>query len=204
MRQPSWTHLISIERVGPSHTLASLLAQPRERRAPVAEFEQELPPAERNVCHNMRGMPVDAVTVPLHRLFEMIHDRRLPIVTIGLADGGNEIGMGRVAWEIVGAAVRSPVAGRIACRISTDYLILAGVSDWAAYALAASVCVEFGRRDVLGPWNSAEQRPTHRDAGARCRRARRRDATSQATVDGLPLERYLEVWGEIRRLLGVE
>jgi hypothetical protein len=199
----SWTHLVSIERVGPNHTLASLLAQRRDGAPPVAQFEQELPPAERDLCHNMRGMPVDAVTVPLHRLFEIIGQRRLPIVTIGIADGGNEIGMGRIAWETVRAAVRSPVAGRIACRIATDYLILAGVSDWAAYALAAAVCVEHDRRDVLGLWNSAGQR-TLIQALVRAGALDGVTRTSQATVDGLPLERYLEVWDEIRSLLGVK
>ena len=157
-RGKAWTHLIATERVGPSHTLTSLLAQAREGDPPVRQFEQAVPPRQRNVCHNMRGMPVDSVTPPLHRLFEIIGERRLPIVTLGLADGGNEIGMGRIAWETVCAAVASPVAGRIACRIATDYLILAGVSDWAAYALAACVCVERGRGDVLGPWNEARQR----------------------------------------------
>jgi D-glutamate cyclase len=198
----TWTHLIAIERVGPNHTLASLLAQPRDHAPPAAQFEQEVPPAERDVCHNMRGMPVDSVTVPLHRPFEIIRERRLPIVTIGLADGGNEIGTGRIAWEMVRAAVRSPVAGRIACRIATDYLILAGVSDWAAYALAMSVCVERGKREVISPWNSAGQRiliETLVRAGALDGVTR----TSQATVDGLPLERYLEVFEEIRRVLGV-
>ncbi len=201
-RGRAWTHLISIERVGPNHTLASLLAQPRDHAPPAAQFEQEVPPAERNACHNMRGMPVDAVTVPLHRVFEIIRERGLPIVTLGLADGGNEIGTGRIAWELVRAAVPSHVAGRIACRIATDYLILAGVSDWAAYALAAAVCVERGRREVLAPWNSAGQRlliETLVSAGALDGVTR----TSRATVDGLPLERYLEVFDEIRRILGV-
>jgi D-glutamate cyclase len=198
-----WTHLIAIERVGPNHTLSSLLAQPRDDAPPVAQFEQDVPSADRDICHNMRGMSVDAVTVPLHRLFEIIGQRRLPIVTIGIADGGNEIGMGGVAWEMVRAAVRSPVAGRIACRIVTDYLILAGVSDWAAYALAAAVCAESGRRDIVSPWKSAGQRrliETLVRAGALDGVTR----TSQATVDGLPLERYLEMWEEIRSLLSVE
>ena len=202
-RGRAWTHLIAVERVGPNHTLDSLRAQPRDHAPPVAQFEQDVPPAERDVCHNMRGMPVDAVTPPLHRLFEIIRERRLPIVTMGLADGGNEIGMGRIAWELVRTAVRSPVAGRIACRIATDFLILAGVSDWAAYALAAAVCVELGRREILAPWNSAGQRmliETLVRAGALDGVTRR----PQATVDGLPLERYLEMFAEIRRVVGVE
>ena len=202
-RGSSWTHLIAIERVGPSHTLASLQAQHRDGPPPVAQFEQEVSPADRDVCYNMRGMSVDSVTAPLHRLFEIVGERRLPVVTIGIADGGNEIGAGRIPWETVRAAVRSPVAGRIACRIATDYLILAGVSDWAAYALAAAVCVERNQRAILSPWTSAEQRSVIEalvHAGALDGVTR----TSQITVDGLPLEQYLQVWDDIRQLLGVK
>jgi hypothetical protein len=202
-RGNSWTHLIAIERVGPSHTLASLKAQRRDGPPPADQFEQEVPPADRDVSHNMRGMSVDSVTAPLHRLFEIVTVQRLPIVTIGIADGGNEIGMGRMPWETVRAAVRSPVAGRIACRIATDYLVLAGVSDWAAYALAAAVCVERGQRANLGRWTSAEQRRLI-EALVRAGALDGVTRSSQVTVDGLPLEQYLQVWDDIRRLLAVE
>src|SRR5262249_649011 len=149
----------------------------------------------------MRGMSVEQVTAPLHRPFEIIHERKLPIVTIGVADGGNEIGAGKYPWELVRAAVRSPVAGRIACRIAPDYCLLAGVSDWGAYALAAAVSSERGRPDVLRPVDSeaiSELIAALVRAGALDGVTRR----LQATVDGLPQQRYLAVWDEIRRLTG--
>ena len=56
------THLIAIERVGPSHTVQSLLAQHRAAAAPESEFERDVPRASRDVCHNMRGVPIDSWT----------------------------------------------------------------------------------------------------------------------------------------------
>ena len=66
------THLISIERVGPSHTLESLHRQTRREPPPTASFEALVPGSARNRCHNMRGESLDAFTAPLHLLFEKL------------------------------------------------------------------------------------------------------------------------------------
>jgi hypothetical protein len=57
--------------------------------------------------------------------------------TIGIGDGGNEIGMGKLPWETIRRNV--PQGGLVACRVPTDYLIVCGVSNWGAYALGAGV-----------------------------------------------------------------
>lgn len=195
------THLVAIERAGPSHTLLSLAAQTRSGAAPIALFEREVPPDERDVCHNMRGEPIDAWTAPLHRLFDAIRARGLPIETIGLADGGNEIGAGSVPWEILRETIAQGPAGRVACRIATDHLLLAGVSNWAAYALAGSVAALAGRRELIADWNADGQRrlieTMVHQAGAVDGVTRMR----QATVDGLPLETYLRTMSDILGVL---
>jgi D-glutamate cyclase len=191
------THLLAIERVGPSHTLTSLAAQPRAGAAPADDFEREVPLQHRDVCHNMRGELIDAWTAPTHRIFEAIQASALPIETIGLADGGNEIGAGAIAWEVWREAISQGPAGRVACRIATDQLILAGVSNWAAYALAVAVAALCDRRDLISAWNTASQRllieTLVREGGAVDGLSR----LSQATVDGLPLESYLATLDEI-------
>ncbi|XP_065057735.1 D-glutamate cyclase, mitochondrial-like [Rhopilema esculentum] len=58
------------------------------------------------------------------------------IVTIGIGDGGNEIGMGKVL-ERVAANVKH--GSEIGCTVSCDYLITAGVSNWGGYALAKAI-----------------------------------------------------------------
>jgi len=59
--------------------------------------------------------------------------------TIGIGDGGNEIGMGRIPHETIVKNI--PNGDLIHCRVPTDHLIVAGVSNWGAYALAAGVHV---------------------------------------------------------------
>jgi hypothetical protein len=61
------------------------------------------------------------------------------IVTIGIGDGGNEVGMGKVYDRIVNSTV--PNASTIACTISADHLLVCAVSNWGGYALAAALAV---------------------------------------------------------------
>ena len=101
------SHLIALERSGPSRATG------------------------RN--QTMRGTDITELTAPTHQLFEEPHD----YVTIGIGDGGNEIGMGKVPYETICKNI--PGGEETACRVATDYLIVAGVSNWGAYALAAGV-----------------------------------------------------------------
>src|SRR5262249_2075095 len=100
------THLIALERVGPG----------RDGR-----------------CRNMRGLDLTDQTTPIHLSFEDAARRTPPLVTIGIGDGGNEIGMGKIPPEMIAHNILH--GERIACRVPTDHLIVAGVSNWGAYAL---------------------------------------------------------------------
>ena len=60
------------------------------------------------------------------------------IVTIGIGDGGNEIGFGAIS-EAVAAHVPH---GEVLCAASvTDVVLPAGVSNWGCYAVAAALAV---------------------------------------------------------------
>lgn len=197
------THLISLERVGPSHTPRSLAAQPRVGPAPSARFSALVPPEACDRPHNMRGVDLSAHTAPLHRLFEHpIIPGRL-VRTIGIGDGGNEIGMGQVPWEELVARLPGESSGKIPCRIATDLTILAGVSNWGGAALAAAVAAMLGRVDVLvGDTREREQHlleamVTSGPAVDGVVRAQ------QPTVDGLPFLTYIQPWSGIRRVLGL-
>lgn len=191
------SHLIAIERVGPSHTERSLQAQRRTNATPASEFQREVPPASRDVCHNMRGVAIDVWTARAHRLFEVVAERDLPITTIGIGDGGNEIGMGAIPWEILRSAITVGPAALVPCRIATDYTILAGVSDWGAYALALALCRLRGLAEAAR-WTMEELRELIErlvgDAGLVDGVTGRREAS----VDGLPLATYLQVFAGIR------
>jgi hypothetical protein len=122
------THLLAIERVGPSHTRDS-------GPQPLADFLREVPEEEWDRCHTMRGRDITGQTSPAHWLFEIT--RRDGVTTIGIGDGGNELGMGKIGWDVIRHNI--PRGGLVACRVPTDHLIVAGVSNWGAYALAAGL-----------------------------------------------------------------
>lgn len=103
----------------------------------VDDFERLVPLNERNRCHTMRGIDITEQTTPSHLLFEEAAHLDPPAVTIGIGDGGNEIGMGKIAWNVIRNNIQN--GGKIACRVPTDYLITAGVSNWGAYGLASGV-----------------------------------------------------------------
>ena len=62
-------------------------------------------------------------------------------VTIGVGDGGNEIGWGNIYDYIVKHVPHGPT---IACTIRTTHLFPAAVSNWGGYALAALVALHTG------------------------------------------------------------
>ena len=83
---------------------------------------------------NMRGEDISAFTTPLDELF-----LAGPWQRIAIGDGGNEIGMGSVPASLIGAHVAH--GEKIACATPADHLIVAGVSNWGAYALIAALAV---------------------------------------------------------------
>jgi hypothetical protein len=130
------SHLVVIERVGPSHTVASVRGQRNDHH-----FATEVPGDRHDRCHTMGMRDVTDHTRPAHLLFEGMSQRP---VTIGIGDGGNEIGMGKVPWDVIRRNI--PNGHVIACRVATDFLIVAGVSNWGAYALAAGIARLRGKR----------------------------------------------------------
>ena len=191
-----WSHLISIERPGPTHTRASLAAQPRLGPAPEAEFLVEQADAEMDCCRNMRGDAIDAWAAPAWRLFERIRAEKLPIATLGLIDGGNEIGAGSLPWEVIARRVRH--GGRIACRTPTDYTLVAGVTDWAAYALSLATLAAANRLELARDWTVAAQAGLIRRLVDEAKLVDGVSGTTAERVDGLALDDYLGALGNMR------
>ncbi len=80
---------------------------------------------------NSLGKSIDRWTAPLSLLFE--EAERRGILTVGIGDGGNEIGMGKLKDVIREKLHIMP------CRTSCDHLIPATTSNWGAYGLAAAL-----------------------------------------------------------------
>jgi hypothetical protein len=140
--------LISIERVGPCYTMTSFLnSLPKPNKSAIAQFEKYGPGDLAAECLNMGSIPVTQYTAPLYRLFQHEHHPDNKIFTIGIGDGGNEIGMGSIPWLIIAKNILNGLGGKVACRISTDATIVAGVSNWAGYALIAGLFLYLNGRD---------------------------------------------------------
>jgi len=112
--------------------------------------------------------------------FERAPDR---VVTIGVGDGGNEIGMGNVHARF---AKRGGLAARIGSVVSVDHLVVAGVSNWGAYGIVAHLGRLAGRPLLHTPDDERRLVAACVAAGACDGVSRRREPT----VDGLPLDAH--------------
>jgi D-glutamate cyclase len=81
---------------------------------------------------NMRGQDIGSYTAPLDELFTAG-----PWDTIAIGDGGNEIGMGAISRPLIARQVAH--GETIACVTPARHLIVAGVSNWGAYALIGAL-----------------------------------------------------------------
>ena len=95
---------------------------------------------------NMRGVDIGAHTAPVDRLFELTD-----APTLGIGDGGNEIGMGTLAGQLAERLGIRP------CAVRTDRLIIATVSNWGAYGLCAALERLSGRRCLPSPDEAERQ-----------------------------------------------
>lgn len=143
------THLIYIERVGPNHTLESFLSQERDGKPPINDFNSTLIPSMRDRCFSSRLEDITSYTAKTHILLEIQRALHLQIESIGVADRGNEIGAGRIPWEVFKKNSTPNHEAIFCCRVKTDYLVSCGISNWGGYALLAGVALLKDRLDIL-------------------------------------------------------
>ena len=132
---------------------------------------------------NMRFDVIDDGTLPWEKMLTLT---RCP--TLAVADGGNELGMGRLRVQLQDIPVSCATA-------VTDELVIADVSNWGAYGLLAlaSVCIrrplldEFDLRDCLEALVAVGMV----DGVTGC---------AIATEDGLPLVRSLSLYEGLKAL----
>ncbi len=168
------THLVSIERVG---------------RGVDGRYR------------NMHGVDVTEVTAPLDELF--IQGSKRGLTTIGIGDGGNEIGMGNIfagaqPVDFNPAGGPGEVTPAARCVVPTDFCVAAGVSNWGAYGLAGALSVLEGR-DLLPPAECVahDLERIVREGGAVDGVTHRHEVTT----DGLHLSASVRMLENIRRQL---
>ncbi|MDK9698892.1 MAG: DUF4392 domain-containing protein [bacterium] len=158
-------HLIAIERIGPASDAAS---------------------------YSMHGVALQYGNDSLADLFETACSRGIP--TTGIGDGGNEIGMGKVAELVVNHIPRGALIG---CRVATDSLLVCGISNWGIWGILAGMSFDTGTN--LLPTRAVETEILE----SLVREGAIDGVTKQAiaTVDGFTLEEQFLVRERIERLL---
>ena len=119
---------------------------------------------------NMRGRDITDYNARIDHLFHS------DVPSVGIGDGGNEIGMGNLAKEVT--QVESLV--KIPCITQTSKLMLASVSNWGGYGLAAALSALSGRN--LLPSIEEEQQLL-------------RDTVDLGAVDGMSAKQEYKVDG---------
>ena len=108
---------------------------------------------EQGRIHTSRGADTSAAMAKADYLVIEAHAKG--IATIGVGDGGNEIGMGKIHAELKRSALpyaeqcRCGCGGGIVPVTPTDVLVAATISNWGAYGIAACLAALLGRREVF-------------------------------------------------------
>jgi hypothetical protein len=142
--------------------------------------------------YNARGLSIAAVNAPLDALFLR---RRAGVVTIGIGDGGNEIGMGRVRTRVVRDV---PNGAKIASVVRTDHLVVGGTSNWGAWGVAAHLVLVTGRALL----HTAKEEARLTRAMVRAGAVDGLTGAAQPSVDNLPLSLHQALLETLRGLVG--
>ena len=139
------------------------------------------------VYRNMHGDDISQFTARLDYLFSG-HSS-----TVGIGDGGNEIGMG----SLQSAIIEVPTLVKEPTVTSTTELILCSVSNWGGYGLVASLSMQTGRNLLPSVEDERELVKRTTDLGAVDGMSRKQEYR----VDGFTLEENSEVVAELHGVL---
>ncbi len=124
-----------------------------ETLRPSALIAVERPGAnEHRQYHQADGKSLTAHCGKIDALFTAARDAG--VLTIALADGGNELGCAPIRETVLRVV---PTARRCACpcggtavpQVETDVLVTAGISNWGAYGIEAAMALLLSRPEVL-------------------------------------------------------
>lgn len=85
---------------------------------------------------NMNGDDISPYVGKIDYMFKEAHEKNIP--TIGVGDGGNEIGMGNIYEDV---AQILPLGSIIASKTRTTSLVVSAVSNWGIYGIVAALSI---------------------------------------------------------------
>jgi len=147
-------------------SVACVLGFPADDQEAVArskELIKEMDPAalicvekagrnEKGIYHSMRGFVYSEGRARIDFLVKEARSAGIP--TIGIGDGGNEIGMGAILEAVkeyvpFGAKCNCGCGGGMGCATATDLVVTGAVSNWACYAICCAMAMKTGRSELL-------------------------------------------------------
>jgi hypothetical protein len=134
--------------------------------------------------YNMRGRDISDFLAKFDLFFSLCECQ-----TIGIGDGGNEIGMGNVLAELAHLPIVPSVT-------RCDELVIATVSNWGVYGIIAAMSCEL-RRDLFDCFDPAGIVRHLVERGA----VDGKTGYAECTEDGFPLSAGLAIIGRLRALL---
>lgn len=146
--------------------------------------------------HNMLGHDISEHTVNLDALYTSSNG-----IKIAIGDGGNEIGMGKIPAHIIEGNIKN--GSDIACVTSCDHLIVAGVSNWGAYGIIATLAL------LKSEWKNTLIKYLDPDLEFNIlreivKKANAVDGTTakqEFTVDALSLDIHSKVINDLRKII---
>ncbi len=139
--------------------------------------------------HNMKGMDISDVVVPLDDAMEPAMQRGASV--LGIGDGGNEAGMGLLYDEL---AALMPHYVPSLSRVSSHICLPVDLSNWGGYALAAILSCFYRRWAGLDKGEEALMLDALLKAGA----VDGVTGVADTSVDGVSLEELEEISSAIR------
>jgi hypothetical protein len=161
--------------------------------------------AGRNVkgeYHTMRGMNISSFHAKIEPLIEEARKRR--ILTMGIGDGGNEVGMGNIRSTVEKFVPYAKVCqcgcgGGIAAESKVDILVTAAISNWGAYGIEACIAALQGRTEALHtPEEEEEMLKYSLESGA----VDSFTGKQEPSVDGVPLKVHTSLIRILEGLIG--
>jgi len=154
----------------------------------VAAIERPGRNADRR-CYSMGGEDLSDIVPNTDILFEEAKNQG--IITIAVGDGGNEVGMGKIRSYVMDSLYNGK---QICAAVNTDFLILAGVSNWGGHALSAALSILTGIMLLHDAKTEEKLLNSIVEAGAVDGVTKKR----AMTVDGLSLEDNLNMLNLLR------
>lgn len=92
--------------------------------------------------HGLGGRPLDGMVANLDYLFRQAKAQGTP--TVGIGDGGNELGMGVIAEDLPTFSPKArdcgiPGRGGVGAVTAADWLVVSNVSNWGATGIVAAL-----------------------------------------------------------------